>query len=256
MRKVYDLRDDRELIRQIQRATLQTEKYGLLPTHGLFASEEWWRAIEGGTLPRHVTEGIITDVFDNELDTLSIFEIFDGTETRPWIRRGDDSFYRVDSPARIEYVIESHKPALPEEERSEFGLEVNIVLAIWIGEPRSAHHLPDSPGTSPSQPEQSHTYKVLVDDNYHYMDPDARYTVGDFNGCDAALTACKKIVNDYLLSTYTPGIAAEALWQNYATFGPDPFIANNDHQCRFSAWDYARKRCEEMCGQVDEQHMI
>ena len=46
-----------------------------------------------------------------------------------------------------------------------------------------------------------------------------------------------------------PGIDADALFRLYTTFGEDPTIdAAGPNGERFSAWDYARKRCREMCG--------
>ena len=36
---MYDLRDDATFIKQVQEATLNTEHYGIEPTHGLFGSD-------------------------------------------------------------------------------------------------------------------------------------------------------------------------------------------------------------------------
>jgi hypothetical protein len=55
------------------------------------------------------------------------------------------------------------------------------------------------------------------------------------------------VVDDYLRSSIKPGIAAEELWAGYARFGEDPFIVSADEECVFSAWDYARQRCEALC---------
>jgi hypothetical protein len=34
------------------------------------------------------------------------------------------------------------------------------------------------------------SYTVLVDDNFHYMDKDERYTLGEFESLEAAIIAC------------------------------------------------------------------
>jgi hypothetical protein len=62
--------------------------------------------------------------------------------------------------------------------------------------------------------------------------------------------AAQKIVDDYLLSAYQPGMTAQALADSYTSFGEDPFIVETPRQAGgvlFSAWDYARRRCEEIC---------
>jgi hypothetical protein len=47
-------------------------------------------------------------------------------------------------------------------------------------------------------------YTVLVDDNFHYMDKDERYSLGEFESLDAAIAVCKKIVDDCLTLGCTP----------------------------------------------------
>src|SRR6266511_3899049 len=45
---IYDLADDAETIRLVQRATLTTKEFGLEPEIALYGSDEWWRAIGDG----------------------------------------------------------------------------------------------------------------------------------------------------------------------------------------------------------------
>ena len=52
------------------------------------------------------------------------------------------------------------------------------------------------------------SYTVWVDDNYHYMDEDERYKLGEFETLQTATEACKKIVDEYLASAYAPGMSA------------------------------------------------
>ena len=42
-------------------------------------------------------------------------------------------------------------------------------------------------------------------------------------------------------------MSAEALYSSYTSFGEDPFIAGHDPRTTFSAWDYAKARCAELC---------
>jgi hypothetical protein len=91
------------------------------------------------------------------------------------------------------------------------------------------------------------SYTVLVDDNFHYMDADERYTLGEFESLDAAIIACKEIVDDYLRSALEPGMPAGKLYLSFVLFGENPYIATTDGISRFSAWDYAELRSKELC---------
>lgn len=89
-------------------------------------------------------------------------------------------------------------------------------------------------------------YKVMVDDNYDYMDTEKRYIQGEYGTLDAAIEACKKIVDEWLESAYQPGMGAEELCSSYKNFGLDPWISGIEKNI-FSAWEYAEKRCAEIC---------
>jgi hypothetical protein len=106
------------------------------------------------------------------------------------------------------------------------------------------------------------TYKVFIDDNYHYMDESERITHGEFDTLEAAIEACKKIVNDCLAYSYEPGMTAAKLYESYSFFGEDPWImaikdpsepatekpaSSATGTVLFSAWTYAKQRCIEMC---------
>jgi hypothetical protein len=58
-KKAYDLAEDAETVAAVQRATLNTKDFGLIPDVALFGSEQWWRAIEDGRIPKHIVQGII-----------------------------------------------------------------------------------------------------------------------------------------------------------------------------------------------------
>jgi hypothetical protein len=89
---------------------------------------------------------------------------------------------------------------------------------------------------------------VFVDDNFHYMDEEYRYELGSFHDCESAVAACKKIVDEFLADCYQQCRTPKELWQQYFSFGEDPWIATEDPDCRvrFSAWEYAKERCEEI----------
>ena len=92
-------------------------------------------------------------------------------------------------------------------------------------------------------------FNVRVRENAHYMDESEAYDHGSFATYAEAEAACRKIVDDFLAANRKPRMNAEALFSLYTTFGEDPTIdaAAPDGEY-FSAWDYARKRCRELCG--------
>ena len=96
-----------------------------------------------------------------------------------------------------------------------------------------------------STPEPELKYKVIVDDNFHYMDESERYELGKFKDCAAAVAACKKIVDEFLASNRG---GPDDLMATYVMFGEDPFIVTDDPECKFSARDYARERARELTG--------
>ena len=100
-------------------------------------------------------------------------------------------------------------------------------------------------------------YKVFVDDNFHYMDESERHELGEFPTLDAAIEASKKIVDEYLLSAHQPGMTAHALFESYTSFGEDPYIVatpSKEPKGLFSAWDYAKRRCDELCAPVQDRN--
>jgi hypothetical protein len=96
------------------------------------------------------------------------------------------------------------------------------------------------------------TYTVLVDEHSYYQDERERYEHGAFATCDEAILACQHIVDAFLARQYQPGMMAAELYRLYTTFGENPFIQADDADPdtpagRFSAWEYARLRCELLC---------
>jgi hypothetical protein len=91
------------------------------------------------------------------------------------------------------------------------------------------------------------SYKVLIDDNYHFTDESERIQHGVFATADQAIVACKQIVDECLQPMLQPGITAAALYGQYKDFGDDPYIMPvdpNDSPVGFSAWEYAKERCQ------------
>jgi hypothetical protein len=97
-------------------------------------------------------------------------------------------------------------------------------------------------------------YKVMIDDNFHYMDSDARWEKGTYETVEEALAVCCGIVDQSLAENHEPGVSPEALYEHCVSFGDDPFIVvldGVDDRANFSAWSYAKERCRAMC---EEHH--
>lgn len=90
-------------------------------------------------------------------------------------------------------------------------------------------------------------YAVFVDDNFHYMDESERYKSGEFSTFEEAIKHCQKIVDEFLVSNFKPGMSVDELYDQYVSFGDDPFIRGPESNPGFSAWSYAKQRCEELC---------
>jgi hypothetical protein len=91
------------------------------------------------------------------------------------------------------------------------------------------------------------SWTVYVDNNFHYMDEDERYCLGAFDSFDAAVAACRKIVDGFLHDN--PAKTADELYDQYTSFGEDPWIKGPNQEsdaAPFSAWNYARQRCNEL----------
>ncbi len=93
-------------------------------------------------------------------------------------------------------------------------------------------------------------FEVFVDDNFHYMDEEARYRLGSFASYSDALARAKAIVDEFLNEGHCPGMTSRELYEAYTGFGEDPFIVPAGEPY-FSAWDYARERCREICRDED-----
>jgi ATP-dependent exoDNAse (exonuclease V) alpha subunit len=78
------------------------------------------------------------------------------------------------------------------------------------------------------------------------MDKDERYKYGEFDTKEEAIACCKKIVDEFFEPHKTSKLSYQELWSGYTTYGEDPFIVTEDKSFFFSAWDYAKQKCQEL----------
>lgn len=97
-------------------------------------------------------------------------------------------------------------------------------------------------------------YTLFVDDNFHYMDESKRYKHSEYASCEDATKTAKKIIDEFLISNYKPGLTEFELYENYKNFGEDTFIVSDEKNCDFSAWTYAKERCYQICSHYFDEN--
>ena len=91
-------------------------------------------------------------------------------------------------------------------------------------------------------------FAVFIDDNFDYMATSARSKHREYETYEAAVAACKAIVDASLAEQYARGMRADELYQRYVMFGDDPWVTPAPEGERFSAWDYAKQQCTKRAG--------
>lgn len=94
-------------------------------------------------------------------------------------------------------------------------------------------------------------YRVMIDDTFALTDRNHGYTKGEYSSHSEALAVCKEVVDRFLLYERVSGMPASALYFRYMLFGKAPSIVVDSESSHtspgFSAWEYAKARCEELC---------
>ena len=108
---------------------------------------------------------------------------------------------------------------------------------------------PAAPQVPVKPPEPSSPFTVYVDDNYHYMNEDHRYTAGEFDTWEEAVTLARKIVDETIVKAIEGGSTPQKAIDEYRAFGEDPWIVSDGtvpSEESFSAWSYAETRAREL----------
>jgi hypothetical protein len=102
-------------------------------------------------------------------------------------------------------------------------------------------------GKKPTAP--SNQYFVRIYDNFHYGDPNESSEHNSYATCAEAVAVAKQIIDKSLRWEFKSGHqSADGLYDAYTSFGEDPSVIGPYPESVFSAWDYARRRCDEMYG--------
>ena len=132
MKIIYQLRKDKDYIEAVQRATLNTEQFGIQQTHGLFGSPEWWHKIKMGELPVQHVRGTIIKVYMGSMNDWPEFTMqSENGDASSWTRLANSrelgEHHQVGKNIEIDYVIQRHKPKSWKGES-----ETKIVIEIKI----------------------------------------------------------------------------------------------------------------------------
>jgi len=94
----------------------------------------------------------------------------------------------------------------------------------------------------------SRGFRVLADDNFHFMDEDERTCLGEFSTYEEALAVAQRAVEAFFEGKGEK--QADEIYDDYISFGDDPFIVPFGGAERpdtpFSAWDYAKGYAERI----------
>ena len=90
--------------------------------------------------------------------------------------------------------------------------------------------------------EKNPTYKVWIDDNFHFMNEDERVFHGEFDTPTQAIVACQKIVDANIESITENETDPDKAYESYTCFGDDPWIEGVE----FSAFEYAKIKIQEV----------
>jgi len=93
-------------------------------------------------------------------------------------------------------------------------------------------------------------YRVVVDDNYHYMDEDSRWVKGEYATFEEALTVARNMVEGFF-ENRNRRHTAKQLYDAFTMMGDDPWIepfgGAAEPPERFSAWAFAKAYTKCLC---------
>lgn len=143
MKRTYTLSRELELapqtIAKAQKLTLDRSRprMGLKGRHGLFASTEWWKSVENGTIATLKIRGLVVDVYAAGAEGLTVpdtldIAIDDGTVVSAGIYVNDPSdvaLYTVGSRVELVYALDELKDQPAEDggiNRAKIALEMAV----------------------------------------------------------------------------------------------------------------------------------
>ena len=99
-------------------------------------------------------------------------------------------------------------------------------------------------------------YRLVVYDNFHYMDDDEPYEKGEYETYELALADAKSMIESFLEFNWKNGMTPDQLIDVFNDFGEEPTIIprNNDNGEIFSARKYVNEIAESICLKLQRQN--
>jgi hypothetical protein len=72
------------------------------------------------------------------------------------------------------------------------------------------------------------------------------HLIGEFDSASKATEACKRIVNDFLYKSFTKGLDAKALANQFLSYGDVPCVNNEENFKLFDLYEYLNQKCLEL----------
>lgn len=91
-------------------------------------------------------------------------------------------------------------------------------------------------------------FRVYTEDCRRVQARAERKLYGIYSSNEEAEQACRTLIDTFLLRSYSDNISAKNLFQQYTLFGNDAFVVAPLSSASFSARQYARVRCNQLCG--------
>lgn len=132
METIYSLRDDADLLRQMQKASRSIEPMGLRETHGLVGSAAWWQCIKTGKLATKYVAGEISGLWLGQwLDGPASFELRSiPGEVSTWFCEVEPSLakvaFRIGRRVVVEFVDQEHKVAFNGSKATRVTLSISL----------------------------------------------------------------------------------------------------------------------------------
>jgi len=124
--KIYDLKNNKQYIKDVQKVTLDTDDFGVKIKNGLFGSREWWSAVKNGNMRKYILEGVITKTFMSGHNDFPEFEVFDGKHKTILPRFGNDKYYIKGKRIKIIYIKQDLKKLIKGLDKTKEILEIYI----------------------------------------------------------------------------------------------------------------------------------
>lgn len=106
----------------------------------------------------------------------------------------------------------------------------------------------DENTTSPASHEG---FSVVIDDNFHHMDPEDRYTLATYPTYEEALARCKACLDCDAREYGSPGLTFEEAFEAFASFGETASVVPAHPDNPLLPWPYVRERLRELCAEED-----